>query len=107
MAPASPVDNDPNAPPCVTNLTAIFPNPFNPQTTIAFDLARAGMIEVAIFGVRGERVRMLESGNQPVGRYQVTWNGRDDRGRAVATGTYICRLMTAQGSQTRKMVLAR
>jgi flagellar hook assembly protein FlgD len=65
------------------------------------------MIEVAIFGVRGERVRMLESGNQPVGRYQVTWNGRDDRGRAVATGTYICRLMTAQGSQTRKMVLAR
>ena len=107
MAPMSPVDNDPNAPPSMTRLSAIYPNPFNPRTTIAFDLAQAGMVEVAIFDVRGDRVRVLESGNQPVGRYQATWDGQDDRGRDVATGTYLCRLMTAQGSQTRKMVLAR
>jgi hypothetical protein len=106
-ATASPVENDPNAPPSVTRLTAIFPNPFNPRTTIAFDLAQAGMIEVAIFDVRGVRVRVLETGNKPVGRYVATWDGQDDRGRDAATGTYLCRLMTAQGSQTWKMVLAR
>jgi flagellar hook assembly protein FlgD len=91
----------------VTRLAAIYPNPFNPRTTIAFDLAQAGTVEVAIFNIRGERVRMLESAEEPVGRYQATWDGLDDHGHDVATGTYICRLMTAHGSETKKMVLAR
>jgi flagellar hook assembly protein FlgD len=52
-------------------------------------------------------VRVLEAGNRPSGRHQVIWDGQDDQGRAVPTGTYFCRLSTAQGSQTRKLTLAR
>jgi hypothetical protein len=84
-----------------------FPNPFNPRTTIAFELAEAGAIELAIYDLGGRLVRVVDSGSRAVGRYQATWDGQDNDGRAVPTGTYFCRLNTAQGSQTKKMTLAR
>jgi hypothetical protein len=104
---ASAVGIEPNSPPRTTVLAAIYPNPFNPRTTIAFELAEAGVVELTVFDLRGQRVRVLESGPRPVGRYEVTWDGQDDMGHGVATGTYLCRLTTVVGSQTRKMILAR
>jgi flagellar hook assembly protein FlgD len=53
------------------------------------------------------QVRVLEAGSRPSGRHQATWDGLDNEGRAVPTGTYFCRLSTAQGSHTRKLTLAR
>ena len=98
---------DAAGPPPATTLAAIYPNPFNPRTTIAFALAEAGAIELAIFDLRGRLVRVMESGSWPTGRHQTTWDGQDDEGRAVPTGTYVCRLATSQGSQTKKLTLAR
>jgi hypothetical protein len=84
-----------------------YPNPFNPRTTIVFDLAETGAIELAIYDLGGRMVRVIDSGSRSAGRYQATWDGQDNDGRAVPTGTYFCRLNTAQGSQTRKLTLAR
>jgi flagellar hook assembly protein FlgD len=99
--------DDANSPPQATTLAAIYPNPFNPRTTIGYDLAEASAVKLAIYDVRGMQVRVVEAGNRPSGRHQATWDGQDDKGRAVPTGTYFCRLSTAQGSHTRKLTLAR
>ena len=101
------VGDDAAGPPQATVLAAIYPNPFNPRTTIAYELAEAGTVELAIYDLRGLPVRMLEAGPRSVGCHQATWDGRDSEGRAVPTGAYFCRLSTPLGSQTRKLTLAR
>jgi flagellar hook assembly protein FlgD len=101
------VGDDASGPPQATTLAAIYPNPFNPRTTIGYELAEATAVKLAIYDLRGMQVRVLEAGNRPSGRHQAIWDGQDDRGRAVPTGTYFCRLNTSQGSQTRKLTLAR
>jgi flagellar hook assembly protein FlgD len=101
------VGDDASGPPQATILAAIYPNPFNPRTTIGYELAEAATVKLAIYDLRGMQVRVLEAGNRPSGRHQAIWDGQDDNGRAVPTGTYFCRLSTAQGSQTRKLMLAR
>ncbi len=101
------VNDDTGAVPQATALAAIYPNPFNPRTVIAFELAEAGPVELAIYDLGGRLVRVVDSASRSAGRYQATWDGQDNAGRAVPTGTYFCRLSTAQGSQTRKLTLAR
>jgi len=101
------VNDDAGALPKVTTLAAIYPNPFNPRTMIEFELAEAGPVELAIYDVGGRLVRVIDSGSRSAGRYQATWDGQDDAGRAVPSGTYFCRLHSSQGLQTRKLTLAR
>jgi flagellar hook assembly protein FlgD len=101
------VGDDASGPPQATTLAAIYPNPFNPRATIEFDLAQAGRAELAIFDMRGRLVRIMMSGTQPRGRDRTMWDGRDNVGRAMATGTYFCRLKTDQVSRIRKLTLAR
>jgi flagellar hook assembly protein FlgD len=101
------VGDDVGGPPHATTLAVIYPNPFNPRATIEFDLAQAGCAELAIFDTRGRLVRIMMSGTQPRGRHRTMWDGRDNAGRAMVTGTYFCRLKTDQMSQIRKLTLAR
>lgn len=101
------VDDDASGPPQATILSAIYPNPFNPRAAIEFELAEAGPIELAIYDLGGRLVRVMDSGSRSAGRYQATWDGQDNEGRAVPSGAYFCRLSTAQGSQTGKLTLAR
>jgi len=68
---------------------AAAPNPFNPRTTLAFDLPRAGHVELAVYDLRGRRVRVIESAELPSGHHVRHWDGRDDAGGAVASGTYL------------------
>jgi len=92
------------APLPVTSLRA-YPNPFNPSTTVAFSLSQAGQTELAVYNIRGQRVRTLLNARLAAGEHTAVWNGRDDTGRAVAGGVYFCRLCTGAGSQMRKMLL--
>lgn len=101
------VGDDASGPPRATILAAIYPNPFNPRTTIGYELAEDALVKLAIYDLRGMQVRVLAAGPQPSGRHQTIWDGQDDKGRVVPAGTYFCRLATAQGSQTRKLTLAR
>jgi len=82
------------------------PNPFNPTTTIAFDVATAGDVRIEIYDVSGSLVRALVNGSKGVGRHVAIWDGHDSNGNQVHTGVYFYR-MTAPGytSQAKKMLL--
>jgi hypothetical protein len=84
------------------------PNPFNPQTSIRFDVpAGAGVLPVrlAIYSVRGERVRVLVDDARGPGAYSVTWDGRDQNGVAVGSGVYFYHVRAGQYETSRRMVL--
>lgn len=82
-----------------------YPNPFNPSTTIAFDLADDGITELAIYNALGQKVRTLVGGFQLAGSYRIIWDSRNDAGRAVASGVYLYRLKSGSFVKTNKMML--
>jgi hypothetical protein len=93
--------------PIQTALLPNAPNPFNPTTTIPFTLASDGAVSLRIYNVMGQQVRMLVSGHRSAGHHTVSWNGRDDRGKAVTSGVYLYRLTVAQTVRVRRMTLVR
>jgi hypothetical protein len=83
-----------------------FPNPFNPRTTIRYDLPEQTLVRLEIFDVSGRLVRKLvDSEREDAGRRWVVWDGTDDAGRSVSTGIYSYKLITATFRETRQMVL--
>lgn len=102
-----PVASDTGSVPTVssTRLKGNWPNPFNPNTKIAFDLARAGTVELAVFDASGRRVKTLVDGVRAAGPYEVQWNGTDETGRTVASGVYRAVLEADGVTSTRSMVL--
>ncbi len=89
-----------------TRLTA-HPNPFNPATTITYRADVAGPASLTVFDLRGRRVATCLHADIPVGEGQVIWTGRDDQGRAVEAGTYLCRLDCAGGIRTVAVTLVK
>jgi len=81
------------------------PNPFNPRTKVSFDLTREGQVKVAVFDVTGRLVRVLMDDVRQAGRHEVSWDGRDGHGRDVASGTYFCRMVSADQAFSQKMTL--
>ncbi len=84
------------------------PNPFNPTTTIRFDLAQRGLVSLRIYDVAGRLVRLLLDEEREGGRdLRMVWDGLDAGGRAVASGIYFCRLETVDTALLRKLVVMR
>lgn len=83
------------------------PNPFNPGTTIAFDLERYAAVRLEILNLLGQPVRVLVDGERAAGQHLARWDGTDDAGRAVGAGVYFHRLTAAGHSAVGKMTLAR
>ncbi len=82
------------------------PNPFNPKTTLAFELPTAAAASLRIYGVDGRLLRTLrEQEHLDAGRHELVWDGRDDHGRAVPGGVYLYRLETDRFSEARRMIL--
>jgi len=82
------------------------PNPFNPSTTIAFQVPEGGaQVSLQIYDVSGRLVKTLAEGYEPSGTRTVTWDGRDDEGRPVAGGIYFSRLTADEFSETSKMIM--
>ncbi len=87
---------------------AVHPNPFNPQTTIVFDLLQETSISLDIYNVAGRLVMdILNNEIYAAGTHSVLWRGRDERGRALPSGAYLVRLTTEHGSQARQVMLVR
>jgi predicted outer membrane repeat protein len=93
--------------PAQTRLLAAVPNPFNPSTRIHFALAKQTTASVEIYDVAGRRVRSLDLGVRPAAEGDVEWDGRDDRGRGVASGSYLVRLVAGGVKDERKVTLIR
>jgi hypothetical protein len=82
------------------------PNPFNPMTTIAFELPAAATVDLKIFDVSGRLVRILAAGAfVGEGRHEILWDGLDDQGSQAASGLYFYRFEAGESSLTRRMVL--
>jgi len=86
-------------------LSDAFPNPFNPTTTIGYTMLTDGIAEIAIYDVRGRRVRTLVHGIIAAGYKEVVWDGRNDSGGRVASGVYLYQLRTGSVVETKKMVM--
>jgi hypothetical protein len=90
-----------------TALLGAFPNPFNPQTSIRFRLAEAGRARLAIYDPAGRLVVLLADKQFAAGEQELIWTGRDQAGRALSSGVYLCRLETAGQAAARRLVLLR
>ncbi len=84
-----------------------WPNPFNQSTTIHFDLPEPAEVRVFIYNVRGQRVRTLLRGRRWAGVHHLLWDGHDEAGRTLASGTYFLRLEAGDLGATRKLALLR
>ncbi len=82
-----------------------YPNPFNPQTVIRFDLPRQAEVELEIFNILGQRVKMLKDEEMEPGRYEVVWNSLNDGSKLVASGVYFYRLTAGDFVDSKKMLL--
>ena len=82
-----------------------FPNPFNPETTIHFDMPASGAAKLEIYNVKGQCVKTLADGNHDFGRHSYVWNGTDNTGNNVSSGIYFYRLTANGRSESRKMML--
>ncbi|RMH77632.1 MAG: T9SS C-terminal target domain-containing protein [Calditrichaeota bacterium] len=111
------VGTEPNSPalPREFHLYPNYPNPFNPTTTIKFDLARKSRVRLEIFDLLGRRVRTLTEGIFLPGNYRLRWDGRTQQGLPAASGIYFYRIIATDPAQpnrkqfmrTRKMILLR
>lgn len=86
-------------------LRGVSPNPFNPVTEISYGLPDDGRVALRVYNVAGKLVRVLVDGEVDAGYHAATWDGRDDRGEAVASGVYFCRMEAEGFEEAAKMVL--
>jgi len=82
-----------------------YPNPFNPETMINFNLTVSGKVNLEIFNIRGQKIRVLIDELMPAGSHEILWNGRNEYDSEVASGVYFYRLQAGGESVTRRMVL--
>jgi hypothetical protein len=100
---SSPFDGR-NLTPLTFGLGRMGPNPFVQGTTINYQLPQAGLVNLAVYNIAGQRVRTLVSQNLPPGYYSQVWDGRNDGGRALSAGVYIVRLNASGRSASQKIV---
>jgi hypothetical protein len=85
--------------------TWVYPNPFNPSTTIGFELAMPERVTVRIFDVAGRLVKTLADRVLAAGPHELRWDGRDERGFVVASGIYFVHFESRNGVTTRKAIM--
>jgi hypothetical protein len=83
------------------------PNPFNPRATIHFSMPEAGRVRLTVHDLRGRRVTKLVDGHRGAGPHAVRWDGRDERGRTLASGIYYVRATGPAGRALLKITLVR
>ncbi|MGC9364086.1 MAG: FlgD immunoglobulin-like domain containing protein [Fidelibacterota bacterium] len=82
-----------------------YPNPFNSQTTIKYIIYQNTQVELKIFNILGEEVRTLVNKNQNPGNYQIYWDGKNNSGKPLESGIYICQLIMNDKMERRKLIL--
>ena len=88
-------------------LEANYPNPFNPSTTLRYNLVEAGQVQLTVYNVMGQQIRVLVDQVQQAGAYQIEWNSQDEVGQPVAPGLYLYRLVSGNQAAVGKMLLVK
>lgn len=100
-----PVDIKRNESPVKPGVHSVFPNPFNPSTTVEYSVPRRCRVNISIYDVSGRRVAVLVDQFKSAGKYRAVWNGVDSEGHPAASGVYFVRLVSGGRSFSRKIVL--
>ena len=82
-----------------------YPNPFNPTTTIGFELPEKQFVSIEIFNLLGQQINSLMKETLDVGRYSVNWNGKNKNGIPVQSGVYFVRMRSGNYIKTSKLML--
>lgn len=98
------LESDSPALPRTPQISALYPNPFNPEVTIEYTLPEEMDISLTVYDVQGRQVAELTRGTQSAGQHALQWQGIDQTGNAISTGVYFCRLEAGDHSNTLKMV---
>ncbi len=98
-------DNDEETVVPIAQSFQVMPNPFNPETTVVFDLDKPQQVRIEIYNTRGQRVRSLTNEKMESGMQYVTWDGTDDTGHEAGSGVYLIKLDRDGRSDTRKALL--
>lgn len=85
--------------------SAVYPNPFNPRTTISYDLPADTNVSVIIYDAIGQEIRQLVSQHYTAGRYSIQWDAKDFMGRSVGSGVYIAKIVAGPNTAIQKMLL--
>ena len=85
--------------------SSVYPNPFNPATTISYDLPSDAAVSIVIYDALGQEIRRLVAEQVPAGQYKVQWDARDNLGRSVGSGVYIAKIEAGVYSASQKMLL--
>jgi len=94
--------------PSAYGLSPNYPNPFNAETTVPYELPRSGVVRLSLYNTTGQQIRVLVEGGRSAGTHLAMWDGRDDAGRDVASGVYMCRMeVDGNAVGTRRMTLVR
>jgi len=96
---------DAPAPPAEIRLHQNWPNPFNPSTTILYDLPRSARVRITIRTITGQEIRTLVDRPEAAGSHTVVWDGTDARGRRVSSGVYFCTMSAGSFAATLKMLV--
>ncbi len=88
-----------------TNLYTNYPNPFNPTTNISFSVSSKSMVQIAIYNVKGQRIKTLCSEILDKGEHDIIWDGKDENNNPVTSGIYFCKMKNGSIVLTNKMVL--
>ena len=99
--------NFPPAPPSDFRLYPNYPNPFNPTTTIEYDLPQTTHVTVNIFNIQGQKIRTLFSGKQNAGKHLLHWDGLTDSGELPSSGIYFYQIKSSAWTDSRKMLMIR
>ena len=84
-----------------------YPNPFNPSTTIEFNLIKPETVNLSVYNLTGQKVCELASGNMGIGKHSYIWNGRDSKGTPVSSGIFFTRLETKDNIISNRMMLVK
>jgi len=91
--------------PVVQGINSVYPNPFNPSTTIGFGIEKDSKVRIVIYNSRGQLVRELVNGSYAKGNYTLAWNAKDNNGRSVSSGIYTIRMTGGNQDYVRKIML--
>ena len=103
--PSEPVFTDDPLQPPATLSCCNYPNPFNPETTISFEIPKTDNVSLQIYNLKGQLIRTLVNDYLPAGKQSIVWNGTDNNNQPVASGVYLYKIKTGKYNKSAKMLL--